>query len=250
VDEVDPTKVGGHLEVDAAQPRGTTRGISRSALVVAAATLLVIAGIVVVATVRGDDTRVIGTSTTAVTIATSSSPVVAAATATPSIVAPLQLLTIAPSDPVNHCQYSQITVAVAEQGHLRQVGLIDPDGSYLASPAPAIECEGSPPLDAPRSLRAPPALEAGDYVFCLAGLAEPAGCAPISIRLWAESCFASPIAPPGLPDGSAPGSATPNAEGTAVIWGTGPTAIGQVVGARPDATWLGHVLVEIGRAHV
>lgn len=243
---------------------------SRRWLAAAAAVALLAGGLLVAITSRDDDQiQVAGASTTAATapittdaastttpdtpasttaatiaVSTTTSttvPAPAAAVAVPGLAAPLQLVTITPSEPVAYCFVSQVTVATAGDRQLRQVGLIDPDGSYAETQTPAIACDGGPAVDSPISLRVPLELGADDYVVCLAGLENPAGCAPVSVRKWPDSCFetrTAPIAPPGLIDGSDPGEPAMSPDGTTATWGAGRLAISQPVGERPDETWV------------
>ena len=154
----------------------------------------------------------------------------------PAVAAPLQLVSVTASEMVATCFTNPTAIAVVEDGALRQVGTLATDGALVPDTAPVAGCEGVAPNVDHTDVRIPPTLEPGDYVICLAGLDVAPGCAAITVGAWADSCFDAPIAPPGLTDGSEPGE--PVAEGDLVTWGSGRVSVSQVVGTRPDQTWV------------
>ena len=227
----------------------------------AAAVAFLSAGIVVVVASQDDDNiQISGPSTSVVAVPTSSAvPVapgttgsattipttsttapgaeaLALASAFPAVAAPLQLVSVTASETVATCFTSPTAFAVVEGSALRQVGTVGVDGALSPDTSPVAGCDGVPPNVDHADVRIPPTLQPGDYVICLAGLDVAPGCAAVTVDAWAETCFDAPIAPPGLTDGSQPGE--PVADGDIVTWGSGRVSVSQVVGARPDQTWV------------
>ena len=267
---VDDASASVDIEADLAQVRwqlsevtAVTRPNARTPrrwLGAAAALALLGAAIVVVASQDDANIHISGPSTSVVAVPTSTAPsasvttatattlppttstiapeteALALATAFPAVAAPLQLVSVTASEMVATCFTNPTAIAVVEGDVLRQIGTLGTDGALVADTVPVAGCDGLPPNLDRADVRIPPTLEPGDYVICLAGLDVAPGCAAVTVGAWAESCFDAPIAPPGLTDGSEPGDAA--VDGDVATWGSGLVAVSQVLGARPDQTWL------------
>ncbi len=239
-------------------------------LVGAAAVFVVVAGIAAIAWPRGGGPDTVATQTdtsspsssatapsspqasNTVSATTEQTTVPAAdvpsntATASPTVVGVGGTVVITPADTVTpSCNFVVTLISAADRTQI--VGQILSDTWIPASTDTPVTYPACLETMSGESVTVtvPDAVPGGEYLMCIAGPSNSAGCASVTIEpatTGRASCESDPLTPPSLVDGSQPGEPVIEAQGSSqlVRWGSPdtPFPVTQSLGSPIDATWI------------